>query len=338
MRKHLIFILLLGICTVFIGTRYYLSDNISMNGESMMTDINQYNSRATDFPVKSMITDINQNKSRVTDILVRTWKGDGHWLIFLLRSIEKFVSRDSYRNIIITYDKSDAHFFNSYLTKFEITLPIKTIASMDSKGWKHGINNGGYHAQIYSKLIAHTYSDADYFVHIDSDCIFNTYVNSSHFFDSNGRVYLKPAPYSDLAPNFHIWKNVSQNILMMPVEFETMTKMPLVYPSVLYPAVLNHISKVHKNQNVLSVLQQMPTITEFPVLGAYLMKFMPELWTPLPEDIGYFVTQSWSWGGFGPENVAYYECILRSQKREDCFFASLAPTPSPNKLGKLFFN
>lgn len=309
-----------------------------MNGESMITDINQNKSRLTDFPVNnSKIININQNNSRVTDILVRTWKGDGHWLIFLLRSIEKFVSRDSYRNVIITYDKSDAHFFNSYLPKFK-TLPIKTIAASSNKGWKYGHNNGGYHAQIYSKMMAHTYSDADFFVHIDSDCIFNQNINSSHFFDSNGRVYLSPVRFSDLPPNFRIWQNVSQSMLLVPVEFETMTRLPLVYPRVLYPAVLDHISKVHKNKNVLSVLQQLPSICEFTSLGAYLMKFMPELWTLFPKEKEGFVNQGWSWGGFGPENVAYYECILRAQKREDCFFASSLPTPTPTSFFNSFLN
>lgn len=264
---------------------------------------------------------------RVTDILIRTWRGDGHWLIYLLRSIEKFVDKNSYRNVIITYDTSDSYFFDSYLQQFYNTLPIKTVVSNSNKGWVYGHNKGLYNAQIFAKMLAYTYSDADYFVHIDSDCVFNTYINSSHFFDSNGRVYLTPIPFNITEPNYK-WKKICQDMLKIPVNYDIMNRMPLVFPRFIYRAVLNHISKVH-NGRPISILQKMEEINEFTTFGAYLMTFQSELWTPPPIEKDNIVTISWSWGGFGPESAAFYECLLRAQKHTDCYFASLPPSASP---------
>jgi len=268
--------------------------------------------------------------NRVTDFIIRTYRGDGHWLIYLLRSIEKFVSRKAFRNIIITYDISDAHFFQTILPKFS-QLPIKTVITRQSEGWKYGANNGGYHAQMYSKMQAYKYSDAEYFVHVDSDCLFNTFVDSSHFFDREGRVYVKSIPYSSLTENYRVWKGAAEGMLKITVENETMTRFPFTFPRNLYPAVLSHISNAHGGEDVLSVMQRLPVVIEFTTLGAYLTKFMPNMWVPLPPDKEYILYQAWSWGGFGPVNVAYYECVLQTGKRENCSFASEFPTPSPSK-------
>ncbi|CAF4739218.1 unnamed protein product, partial [Rotaria sp. Silwood2] len=65
----------------------------------------------------------------ILDFFVRTWRGDGHWLIFLLRSIDKYVPRTLYRDVVITFSSTETAYFQSYLPFF--SLSIKLIPTND---------------------------------------------------------------------------------------------------------------------------------------------------------------------------------------------------------------
>ena len=269
------------------------------------------------FPI-SVIASRVKNNPPISDIFVRTWIGDGHWIIFMLRSIKKFVDPSAYRQIIITYNEKDETFFKSYLPYFD--LPIKLVPLRDDPGWTRGLNNGGYRAQMYAKMNAFRFSDADYFVHVDSDCIFKKPVNRSHFMDDQGRVYVKKLLFSSMpSPKFLIWKEPAEFMLKFPVPYETMTRFPITFPRDLYIKTLHRISNVH-NTSVLKLMQSLETCNEFTTLGGYLISLMPSHWVDLPEtlEISDVMVQSWSWGGFKPEIVSYYECILNAPHYSNC--------------------
>ena len=88
----------------------------------------------------------------VFDFFVRTYKGDGHWLAFMLRSMEKWVPRSVYRNIIVAFPRQDTTYFESYLPLFDLSIRLKPE---DDVFIKPGPNNGSYFSQMYSKLMAH---------------------------------------------------------------------------------------------------------------------------------------------------------------------------------------
>ena len=119
----------------------------------------------------------------VVDFFVRTWRGDGHWLVYMLRSIHRFVPRAMYRNIIIAFTRNETAFFESYVKHFSPTLPIILHPQDDPVILIPGPNKGGYYAQIISKLYTYTNSDAAYFIHMDSDTIFNRPVSLVDFID-----------------------------------------------------------------------------------------------------------------------------------------------------------
>lgn len=86
----------------------------------------------------------------VIDFFVRTWKGDGHFLIYMLRSIERFVPSTMYRDIIICFNEQEREFFESYLPYFP--LSIRLVPEPDVY-IRSGHNNGSYYSQIYSKFM-----------------------------------------------------------------------------------------------------------------------------------------------------------------------------------------
>jgi hypothetical protein len=252
----------------------------------------------------------------IVDILVRTWHGDGHWLAYLLRSVEQFMDPKSYRQIVLIYNSPDDKLFQSYIRHYK--LPIKMIPVYDNPQWLDTINHGGYNAQLYSKMLPHTYTDADYFINLDSDCLLTKPVNISHFMDDQGRVYVKRELFSERDPHKRIWQAPSEYMLKFPVPYETMTRFPMTFPRDLYENLLKHISANHKNLPVIAVMQEMEITNEFTPLGAYLITEMPGRWVDLPVQKDNILVQGWSWGGLKPGTVAYYECLLRAVNQTEC--------------------
>ena len=242
----------------------------------------------------------------VIDFFLRTWKGDGVWNIFLLRSIEVNVPPSLYRNIIVVYRQEEDAYFRSYLPR--IPLPIVLHPEPDIYV-RPGMNGGGLYSQMLSKFMAFKYSDADYFVHVHSDNLVQRPIHLHDLIDGHGRVYVKPVNYDQLHDNFRVWQRHAQVLLKENVSAETMTSFPIVYPRDLYPRMIEHVEQVH-SQPFMTVLTSMEDFNEFTPLGAYLMAHMPDRWVEktIQTDIA---LQKWSWGGVSPDTVAEFEARLR---------------------------
>lgn len=253
----------------------------------------------------------------ILDFFVRTWHGDGHWLIYLLRSIEKYVPHTLYRDIIITFSSTETAYFQSYLPFFP--LPIKLIPMTDIF-IRNGPNNGSYYSQMYAKFYAYRHSDADFFIHMDSDTIFNEPVSRLDLLDEQNRVYVKRVKFSELPQNFRVWQKPAEKLLLEPVPYETMTGFPFVYPRDLYQNTIRLIEKRHK-KSMLEVVTSVQDFIEFTTLGHYLITYMSKRWIDNVNNTAK-VSQSWSWGGFGPNQMAFYECILRAKDHKMCHLQS----------------
>jgi hypothetical protein len=253
----------------------------------------------------------------VLDFFIRTCRGDGHWLIYLLRSIEKYVPHTLYRDIIITFSSTETAYFQSYLPFFP--LPIKLIPMTDIF-IRGGRNNGSYYSQMYAKFYAYRHSDADFFIHMDSDTIFNQPIRRLDLLDEQNRVYVQRVKFSELPQNFRAWQKVAEKLLLESVPYETMTGFPFVYPRDLYQNTIRLIEKRHK-KSMLEVARSVQDFIEFTTLGHYLITYMSNRWID-NDNKSAKVFQSWSWGGFGPNEVAWYECILRAKNHKMCHFQS----------------
>ncbi|CAM4872634.1 unnamed protein product [Rotaria socialis] len=226
----------------------------------------------------------------VLDIFVRTWRGDGHWLIYLLRSIEKYVPRTLYRNIIITFPFTETSYFQSYLPFF--SLPIKLIQSNDVY-IKNGPNNGSYYSQMYVKFHAYQYSDADFFIHMDSDTMFKEPISRRDLLDEHNRVYVKRVKFDTMAANFRVWQKPAEKILLESVPYETMTGFPFVFPRDLYENTIRLIEKRH-NKPMLAAVRSVWDFIEFTTLGHYLITHMSNNRWVDNDNKSSKVVQSWS--------------------------------------------
>jgi hypothetical protein len=250
----------------------------------------------------------------ILDFFIRTWYGDGHWLVFLLRSIEKYVPRTSYRDIIITFSSTETAYFQSYLPFFP--LPIKLMPITDVF-IRNGPNNGSYYSQMYGKFYAYQHSDADFFIHMDSDTIFKEPIVRSDFLDEQNRVYVKRVKFDTLTKNFQVWRKVAGKLLLEQISYETMTGFPIVYPRDLYQNTIRLIEKRHK-KSILEVARAIEDFSEFTTLGHYLITYMSNTRWVDNDKKSEKVIQLSSWGGFGPSQVAWYECILRAKDHKMC--------------------
>lgn len=243
----------------------------------------------------------------VLDFYVRTWKGDGHWLIFLLRSIESHVPRAVHRNIIIAYNRKEDGFFRSYLPLFP--LPVVLIPE-DDIFIRDGPNNGSYYSQMYSNFFPWKHSDADYFIHVDSDCVFTSRINKTDFVDDQGRVDVMSASFAAMNDNFQVWQGPAQIMLNESVPSETMTGFPFVFPRDLYQNMIGHVERVH-GKTFLEVICSMPDFNEFTPLGHFLMQHMPGRWVENKRKANKLKQQR-SWDGLTPEAAVASEIAIRS--------------------------
>ena len=252
------------------------------------------------------------------DFFVRTWRGDGHWLVFLLRSIVRFVPPSMYRQIIICFSHVELAFFTSYLHSFQSVLRLVLAPVVDQDTAIAGPNNGGYSSQMISKFYAFNHSDAEYFIHMDSDTIFNRPVTLLDFLDEQRRVYVTTVEYATMEQNFVVWQSAAQQLLREPVPKETMTSFPFVYPRALYPTAIALVEAAH-GATFVEAARNCTRIIEFTTLGHVLITRFPGQWVEKSvQQRADMVYQSWSWGGFAPEIVAWYECVLQSGRRDEC--------------------
>lgn len=279
--------------------------------ETRCASLTHSNRRSLDCPAcpaLSQVLELDSPRSGpVLDFYVRTWQGDGHWLIFMLRSIEAHVPRSIYRNIIITYNRKEDGFFRSYLPL--IPLPLVLVPE-DDIYFRGGPNNGSYYSQMYSKFFPWKHSDAEYFIHIDSDCVFTSPINMTDFIDHQGRVYVKNSSFALLKPDHRVWQAPAEALLKESVPFETMTGFPFIYPRDTYQNLINHVENVH-GKRFLDALKSMEDFNEFTPLGHFLMTHMPGKWVTNDRKSDK-CKQQWSWSGLTPGAAAACEVAIRS--------------------------
>ena len=108
----------------------------------------------------------------IIDFYVRTWRGDGHWLIYFLHSIEIYVPRALYRQIIITFHSKETAYFHSYHPL--VSLPLKLIPV-------EGL-----------------------FIHMDSYTIFKAAGTRLDFVDDWKRVYVRWESFETMTEAFRV--------------------------------------------------------------------------------------------------------------------------------------
>jgi hypothetical protein len=159
---------------------------------------------------------------------------------------------------------------------------------------------------------------------MDSDTIFKEPITRLDLLDEQNRVYVKRWKFNKIEMKYGVWQKAAPKLLLEVVPYETMTDFPFVFPRDLYQNTIRLIEKRH-NKSMLEVVKSIGDFIEFTTLGYYLITYMPKQWID-NNNKSAKVFQSWSWGGFGPSQVAFYECILRAKYHKLCLLQSSLST------------
>jgi hypothetical protein len=260
-------------------------------------------------PVQQNAAQVNMERSApVTDLFVKTYPKDIPWLSYCLRSAAKFAI--DFRSIIIVSP-------NGLVDLFPLAdFPSQESDTIFEWRWepKAEYGNDGYLSQQVFKLMADTFTDADYILMIDSDTIFTCPVTPETFF-TNGKIDWMMTPYDQTNTP---WKPITEKFLKQPVEFEFMRRAPQCIPGWLYADLRSFCEREHGvtiDKYVMS--QPYREFSEFNALGAFAYAFRkdkfnwintdkvpPDKWPKLVVD------QRYSHGGLTDEIRAEWEKIL----------------------------
>ncbi len=229
-----------------------------------------------------------------TAIFIRSYRNDFPWLSYCLRSIQKFAT--GFSEIVVVIPDTDNL---DHLTAEKV---FKEKETMD-----------GYMMQQASKMMADTYTDADFICYVDSDCVFTEPVTPETFM-TDGRVNWLYTPWDRIAEETRaVWQEVMRRCIGEDPPAEFMRRHPQVIPRWALQEFRGFIAEKHgvSLEHYISV-QPGRAFSEFNTIGHYL-------WLHHREKIHFMNTedflppavllQKWSWGGLTPEIRAELETI-----------------------------
>lgn len=235
----------------------------------------------------------SKEQKQTIDIFIVTFKRDIEFTIYCLQSIQKFVT--GFRKVIIAVPVQDVPLFNGIAGGYPFVV-VRGFEEVAGKGMMH-------HEVLVCS--ADEWCDAEFILHIDSDCIFKEPVNLQNEYLRDGKPVMLKEKFEHVGEVVGPWRDAVTKALGFVPEYETMRRHPAVHPRWLYPkvreAVAAHTGKPFM-EYVLSCRNEFPQgFAEFPVLGAWALKYAPEAhhWIdvttePRPTDKLY---QFWSHGG-----------------------------------------
>lgn len=215
----------------------------------------------------------------VTDIVIRSYRGDFGWLAYALRSLHS--NSSGFRRIFVVVPRGDSQLL-SHLTEEHVKeCPIYA---------------DDYLGQQITKMMADTYSDADYITFWDSDTILTSKLTPSDLIvDGKPIIYYEPYDKVGREP----WQPVVAEVLGWTPEHEFMRRHPFTYPRWLFQDVRRFLESLH-SQSLEKYIISRPyrSFTEFNVLGAYAWQHHRDKFTWLDPSGGpVYVRQFRSWDG-----------------------------------------
>lgn len=157
-----------------------------------------------------------------------------------------------------------------------------------------------YLGQQATKLMADSFSDADFICHVDVDCIFLRTVSPKDLI-LGGRPRILMRPYSLLGRQWP-WRRPTESFLGWEVSHDFMQHPPFTYPSWLYSELRSFAVANHGMDLEMYVTTRPPRgFSEFNALGAYAYARHKDrfIWIDNSrEDPGTpYCRWYWTWGG-----------------------------------------
>lgn len=218
-------------------------------------------------------------------IFIKTYSFDFTRLIFLLHSIDKYMT--NFKQIVICVEECDKEQFNNRVIIPSRLKPITKIHLIPTSS----IN--GYIYQQEIKLRCSEWVDTKYVLFIDSDCFIKDYVNCNEEFFRDWKPILFKREW-DINRFDICWKHPTDVCLRTDTKWETMCCMPFIYLT----ETLKKINDVYDWKNYF---KNVNTFSEFNVIGN---------WIILNEIENYYVLDFDIWGNIYNKFLKQYSSYI----------------------------
>ncbi len=233
------------------------------------------------------------------DIFIRSYWKDLEWLNFCLESIHQYCR--GFRSLIVAVPRSTEPWLRR--------TPLHGNARIEFCSDYHD----DYLGQQATKLLADTFSDADYICHVDSDCVFSRPTSPQDLIvDDKPRVLMQSC---ELLIGHRPWQKPTEKFLGCRVLDDFMRQPPFTFPRWLYRNLRQHVHAAHHTDIESYIMAQPPRgFSEFNALGAFAWHNYHEhfIWV----DTGDSLAETprcrwyWSWGGIDPATRREIQAIL----------------------------
>lgn len=241
------------------------------------------------------------------DIFIRSYSKDLPWLELCLASIRKFCK--GFRRVIVVFPCASRPWLRR-IPAFDEGVEVRFCRDY----------RDDYLGQQATKLMADSFSDADFICHVDVDFIFFRTVTPEDLIAA-GRPRVVMRPYS-LQGRHWPWRKPTESFLGWEVTDDFMQHPPFTYPSWLYPELRSHATAIHGMDIETYVTTRPPRgFSEFNALGAFAYAHHKDrfIWVDNSRaDPGEpFCRWYWTWGGIDEVVRAEINAALGTEPRRD---------------------
>lgn len=239
------------------------------------------------------------------EVLIVTYRKDFEWLVYALRSIQKFLR--GFQGVTIAHPNRDASLFATLKHQFDVRL--------------HGydeVEGKGMIQHMAMMALADTFLPAatKYVLHSDADCIFKMLTTPEDYFWENKPYYLirtweslvsdDPVhPGRKVVSDCAQWRAPTEHQLGFSSPWYTMCMNTVVMPIGFYAPYRAHIANVQRQpfmKFMLSGKNSFPaTRMDFTAMGMWAKQFMPDKFSWFDVSTGIYPADRkqafWSHGG-----------------------------------------
>ncbi len=245
-------------------------------------------------------------KPLICDLFVRSYWKDLEWLGFCLASITKYCR--GFRSVIVVLPRSS----EAWLRRFVLPPGVR-VELCDSY-------RDDYLGQQVTKLLADTFTNADYISHVDSDCVFFRPTSPEDLIvEGKARVLMRPC---DTLGRHRPWQGPTEKFLGSKVTDDFMQHPPFTFPRWLYSRLREQTIATHGIDIETYITTQPPRgFSEYNSLGAFAWRHYRDrfIWvdTTISPPSKRHCRWYWSWGGIDAATQAEIRAILDADGESD---------------------
>jgi hypothetical protein len=235
------------------------------------------------------------------DLFIRSYWKDLPWLEFCLASINKYCH--GFRAVIVAFPRSS----EPWLRRFALPSNVQIEFCRDYRD--------DYLGQQATKLLADTFTDADYICHVDSDCVFCLATSPDDLMVA-GRPRILKRP-CELLGRHYPWRKPTERFLGWNVTDDFMQHQPFLFPRWIYSELRTHVVSVHAvDIETYVTAQPQRGFSEYNVMGAFAWARYRERFEWVDTSISPpgepHCRWYWSWGGINDSIRAEIHGILHA--------------------------